>query len=125
MSKKIRSFTDLKAWELGHKLVLLVYEMTDKFPKEERFTLTSQMRRAAISITSNISEGFSRQSYSEKVQFYSMAQGSLTELQNQVLVARDVGHLNKKDFDKLAKLAVEVHKLISFLIKKTKSIRDS
>jgi len=115
----------LKTWQLGHQLVLLIYEITNKFPKEERFALVSQMKRAAISVTSNIAEGFSRQSYSEKAQFYSMAQGSLTELQNQLLVSRDVGYLNQKDFGKSAKLAIEVQKLTSALIKKTKSIRDS
>jgi len=76
MEKKIKSFTDLNAWREAHKLALIVYKITKDFPKEEMFGLTSQMRRAVVSITSNIAEGFSRQSYSEKVQFYSIAQGS-------------------------------------------------
>ncbi len=122
---KIRSFTDLNTWKEGHKLVVVIYKLTKSFPREERYSLVNQLRRAAVSITSNVAEGFSRRSYSEKAQFYSMAQGSLTELQNQLLVARDVGYLNKRHFDKLAGLTVDVHKLISGLIKKTKSIRDS
>lgn len=67
---KIRSFTDLEAWKEGHKLVLAVYKVTKKFPKEEKYALTDQMRRCAVSITSNIAEGFSRQGKKEKIQFY-------------------------------------------------------
>ncbi|KKR76512.1 MAG: hypothetical protein UU21_C0008G0019 [Candidatus Levybacteria bacterium GW2011_GWA2_40_8] len=86
---KIQSFTDLEVWKQAHKLVIEIYRVTKKFPKEERYSLVDQMRRAAISITSNIAEGFSRQGKKEKLQFYFMARGSLTELQNQLLVARN------------------------------------
>lgn len=75
------------------------------------------MRRCVVSITSNIAEGFSRQGIKEKIQFYYMALGSLTELQNQLLVARDVGYLPKEKFNELAKQTVEVNKLINGLIK--------
>lgn len=64
--RSIKSFTGLDAWKEGHELVLMVYNMTKLFPKEETFGLVSQMRRCAVSITSNIAEGFSRQSYREK-----------------------------------------------------------
>lgn len=115
---KIKSFTGLKAWQEGHRLVLQIYKVTAKFPTKETYSLTDQMRRAAVSITSNIAEGFSRQTYKEKLQFYFMAQGSLTELENQLLVARDVGYVVKdKYFDKLAEQCVLVHKLLSGLIK--------
>ena len=80
---KIREFTDLIVWQETHKLVLLVYKTTKYFPKEEVFALTSQMRRSAVSIPSNIAEGFGRHSYKEKVQFYYLAHGSLLELKNQ------------------------------------------
>lgn len=121
-AKKIKSFTGLIAWQEGHRLVLMIYEMTKGFPKEETFGLVSQMRRCAVSVTSNIAEGFSRQSYKEKIQFYSMAQGSVTELQNQLLVARDVGFLIKEKFQKIAEQSVRVHKITSGLIKKSKSM---
>lgn len=124
-SDKIKSFTDLKAWREAHKLVLMIYTMTKTFPKEEIFGLTSQMRRAAVSITSNIAEGFSRQSYAEKVQFHSIAQGSNTELQNQMLISRDIGYLKENDFNTAANQSVITHKLLNGLIKKSKSIRDS
>ena len=124
-AEKIKSFTDLNAWREAHKLVLMIYKNTKDFPREELFGITNQMRRAAVSITSGIAEGFSRQSYREKVQFYSIAQGSNTELQNQLLIAKDVGYLAKTDFDNIANQSVRVHKVLNGLIKKSKSIRDS
>ena len=119
-SRKIKSFTDLKTWQEAHKLVLIIYKATKQFPREELFGLTNQMRRAAVSITSNIAEGFSRQSYREKVQFYSIAQGSNTELQSQLIVAKDVGYLNKNAFDEIAYQSIIVHKLLNGLIKKSR-----
>jgi len=121
MNKKIKSFTDIFAWKQSHKLVLMVYKLTKSFPKSERFGLVDQMRRAAVSITSNIAEGFSRKGYREKLQFYYRSLGSLTELQNQLLISRDIGYLNEENFGLLANQAVSVHKLFNRLISKTKS----
>ena len=118
--QKITSFTQLIAWQKGHQLVLAAYKLITKFPKTENFALSDQMRRCAVSITSNIAEGFSRQTDKEKVQFYFTAKGSLTELQNQLLIAKDVNYLTKPDFDKIAQQTVEVHKLINGLIKAKK-----
>lgn len=121
MNKKIRSFTDLKTWQEGHRLVILIYQMTEKFPKEEVYSLTSQIRRSAISVTSNIAEGFGRKSYKEKIQFYYLSQGSILELKNQLLVARDVGYLNNKNFINIATQANKAHQLLQGLISKTKT----
>lgn len=121
MDNKIKSFTDLIVWKKGHELVLMAYRATDSFPLKEQFSLTNQMRRAAVSITSNIAEGFSRQSQKEKIQFYSMAKGSLTELQNQLLIARDIGYIEKNNFIKIANQSVETSKLLNGLIKIIKS----
>jgi four helix bundle protein len=117
---KIESSTDLEAWREGYKLVLEIYKISQTFPAEERFGLTNQIRRAAVSVTSNIAEGFSRESYKEKVQFYSMAKGSLTELQNQLLIARDVDYIAQDAFGKLAEQSVTVHKLLTGLVKSSK-----
>ncbi len=114
---KIKKFTDLIAWQKGHRLVISVYQVTSLFPRSETYALTDQMRRCVVSVTSNIAEGFNRQSSKEKVQFYYMALGSLTELQNQLLVAKDVNYLAEKEFSKLANETVEVSKLINGLIK--------
>lgn len=86
-SSKIQSFTDFDGWKEGHKLVLMMYKITDTFPQKEMFGLVSQMRRCVVSITSNIAEGFSRQSYKEKIRFYTITQGSVTELQSQLYIA--------------------------------------
>jgi four helix bundle protein len=115
--EKIRSFRDLDAWKEGHRLVLEIYKMTKSFPKEEMFGLSNQLRRSAVSITSNIAEGFSRKSLKEKIQFYSMAKASNTELQNQLLIARDVGYLSEEKFKQLEEQSIRVNKLISGLIR--------
>lgn len=119
---KIKTFTDLDAWKEGHQLVLIIYQITKNFPKEELFCLVSQMRRCAISITSNIAEGFSRQSFKDKVKFYSISLGSTTELQNQLLVAKDVNYITQDQFKNIANQSIKVHKIINGLIKKSKAI---
>lgn len=118
--KKIQKFTDLIAWQEGHKLVLLIYEITKTFPIEERYGLIDQMRRAVVSFTSNIAEGFSRKSSKEKYQFYSNSKGSMTELQNQLLISKDIGYINKELFDKLANQSVVANKLLTGLLKATR-----
>jgi len=118
--EKIKSFTDLDTWKEAHSLVLMIYEITKNFPKEEKFGLVNQMRRAGVSITSNIAEGFSRQSSKEKLQFYFMAKGSNIELQNQLLISKDVGYLDKGTFDRLVQQSVRVNKLISGLVRHCK-----
>ena len=117
MEGKIKSFTDLRAWKEDHKLVLMIYKITKSFPNDERFGLVDQIRRASISITSNISEGFSRNSNLEKKQFYYLSLGSLSELQNQLIVARDVNYIKNDDFQSIAQQSISVSKLINSLIK--------
>ena len=114
---KITRFTDLIAWKKGHEFVLEVYKVVSLFPKHETYALSDQIRRAVVSVTSNIAEGFSRQGKKEKVQFYYLSMGSLTEVQNQLLVARDVGYINNEEFQILAEKSVNVSKLIRGLIK--------
>lgn len=118
---KIQKFTDLIAWQEGHKLVLLTYKVTGHFPSKENFALTDQMRRAATSVTSNIAEGFSRKTAKEKIQFYHTALGSLAELQSQVITAKDVEYVSDQIFNPLHDLSVNVSKLINGLIKTAKT----
>jgi len=99
----------------------MVYKITKDFPKEEIFALTSQLRRCSISITSNLAEGFSRTTFKDKVSFYSIALGSLTELQNQLMIARDVKYLNRSQFEKLAEQTIKVQKILCGLIKSSRS----
>ena len=122
MDSKIKSFTDLIAWQEGHVLVLKIYSATESFPQKEQFALTSQLRRAVVSITSNIAEGFSRNSLKEKIQFYSIALGSLTEVQNQLLIAKDIKYLQNSLFDNIDRQTVLVSKVLNGLIKSIKNI---
>lgn len=121
-TKKIQSFTDLVAWQKGHELVIAVYKATRKFPSGEKFGLISQLQRAVVSITSNIAEGFARQGTKEKIQFYYLSLGSVAELQNQLLIARDLEYITKKQFNSFAEQSVQVRKLISGLIRSQKKL---
>lgn len=121
-NQKIRNFTDLVAWKKGHELVLLVYKATNSFPHKETFALSDQMRRAAVSVTSNIAEGFSRRGIKEKIQFYYIALGSLTELHNQLIVASDLKYLDDVLFKEFIGKITDTGKLINGLIR---SIKES
>lgn len=120
MEQGVRSFEDLLAWQEARQLAKQVYLVTRRFPKDEQFALTSQMRRAAASVTANIAEGFSRQALPDKVHFYSMALGSLTELQSFLYTALDVDYINEAVRNNLYDQSIQSHKLLNGLIKSTK-----
>src|SRR5258705_11577220 len=84
------SFTQLDVWKKAHANVLATYDLTRGFPEEERFGLVSQMRRAAVSVTANIAEGYGRRKPLDKVRFYNMSQGSLEEFRYYCILARDI-----------------------------------
>lgn len=116
MNEKIRAFTDLVAWQVAKDLTLLIYKVTNDFPQSELFALTNQMRRAAISVASNIAEGFSRRSKLEKRQFYAIAKASLTELENQIIISREIGYVNELQSEQLRALSTRCGKLIVGLL---------
>lgn len=107
-------------WQKGHSLVLNVYKVTNSFPRSEQFGLTNQLRRASVSITSNIAEGFSRQSIKEKIQFYYVAHGSLSEVENQTQIAFDLSYISENEYRNLLSQAQTVGKLLNSLISSTK-----
>ena len=124
MSEKketLKTFQDLKAWQDGHQLVLSVYQLTKILPTDERFGLISQMRRAGVSITSNITEGFGRRTYKDKARFYITAQGSVSELQNQLIIARDLAFISNEVFQKTWSESLQVHRLLTGLIRATQA----
>ena len=121
MNNTIKTFTDLYSWQESHKSVLMIYKLLRKYPSEEKFALCDQMRRASISITSNIAEGFGRQTIKEKIQFYYQAQGSLTEIKNQLITSKDLGYINQTDFSEISSQADIAHQLLQGLITKSKS----
>lgn len=100
--------------------MLNVYDATKDFPTEEKFSLTSQIRRAVVSVTSNIAEGFGRSSEKDKLHFYTMSRGSLLELQNQALIAHDISLLSDQSFTALHEQSIIVHKLLNGLIRSIK-----
>ncbi len=116
----VATFRDLLVWKKGHILVVSTYKLTTNFPTSEQFGLTNQIRRAAVSITSNIAEGFSRRGINEKIQFYYMAHGSLSELENQLQIAKDIHYLNEDNYLEINSLMLETGKLLNSLINKTK-----
>ena len=115
------TYEDLKVWRLAMDLVLEVYCATSSFPKHEIYGLTSQMRRAAVSIPSNIAEGKGRFSRKELLQFLYHARGSLLELQTQITIARKLGFLTPGDGKKLTDLAAEVGRLLNGLVNRFQS----
>jgi len=114
---KIINFTDLKTWQVGHQIVLEVYNLTKTFPREELFGLISQLRRAVVSITSNIAEGFSRSTSKDKAHFYAIALGSLTEVQNQLIIARDLGYISKDVYESLAVIIIQMIRMTNGLFR--------
>lgn len=120
---KIRSFTDLHAWREAHVLVLKIYKLVQNFPLEEKIGLKTQICRAVVSISSNIAEGFKRKSRKEKRQFYTTALASLTEVQNQLLIAKDVHYLDEKQFTETAEHSIRVSKLINGILKSAQSFK--
>jgi four helix bundle protein len=121
MESKIKCFYDLKVWVEAHKLVIIIYKTSISFPREEIFGLTNQIRRASVSITSNIAEGFGRESMKDRIHFYTMALGSLYEVQNQLIISRDVNYIKEKEWYDLETQVILVGKMLNGLIKKSKS----
>lgn len=114
-----KTFEDLIAWQKAHAFALDVYRVTKHFPKEELFGLTSQVRRAAVSCSSNIVEGFNRWSALDKARHYNIAEASLEEARYQLLLAHDLGYA---DTTQLQELASETKRIISAL---AQSVRTS
>ncbi|MDR1436653.1 MAG: four helix bundle protein [Candidatus Symbiothrix sp.] len=107
-----RTHKNLIVWQKGLLLVKLLYQYTQLFPKEELFGLTSQMRRCAVSIPSNIAEGFGRHSGKELLQFLNIALGSASELETQLIISNELAFLPEKEFDDLSNLNNEIIKML-------------
>src|SRR5271155_4615791 len=116
-SKKVSDFTDLEAWRQTRKLRQLIYHLTATFPKHESFGLTSQMRRAAISITANIAEGFGRYSFQENIQFCRQSRGSTYEIRDHLTASLDAGYISKGESESSEQLAMSVVRLVNGYIR--------
>lgn len=93
------SFENVIAWQKAHAFVLYVYKVTRQFPEDERFGLTSQFRRAAVSIEANIAEGYKKLSKADKLRFFNIAQGSLEECRDYHILSRDLSYLQTEEFE--------------------------
>ena len=113
----VPSYKDLIVWQKAMDLVVEAYRITTRFPTDERFGLTIQIRRAAVSVPSNIAEGQGRGPTQDFIRFLSIARGSLQEVDTQLLLAARLGFLPQGDYDRLADLIVEVAKMINGLIR--------
>jgi four helix bundle protein len=111
----MRNYKDLMVWEKAHKLTLAIYKETNTFPKEERFGLTSQVRRASSSIPANLAEGCGRRSDGEMGRFVQIAMGSGAELSYHLLLCRDLGILGTAEFFRLSSDLEEIMRMLSAL----------
>ena len=118
----MKDFKELKVWAKAHEVTLLVYDETRKFPREEMYGLTSQLRRAAASVAANIVEGCGRRSDGEFKRFLQIARGSACELEYHLLLARDLKFLNEEHFRKLDGLVAEVERMLTSLVQRLQPV---
>ena len=114
----MKDFHDLQVWQKAHQLVLAVYRVTASFPREERYGLTTQLRRASASIAANLAEGCGRNGDAELARYCSMAMGSASELDYHLLLARDLKLLKASDYAELARDTTEVKRMLGGFIRK-------
>lgn len=117
----MRNFRKLSVWEKSHSLVLSIYKFTSSYPKEEVYGLTSQMRRSASSIPSNIAEGCGRNTQPQFARFLNIAFGSASELEYQIILSRDLEFISDKIFNKLIQNVIEIKRMLSSLLKKVEA----
>ncbi|MBI4426958.1 MAG: four helix bundle protein [Candidatus Magasanikbacteria bacterium] len=110
---QIQTFKDLVAWQKAHELVLCVYQTTNLYPKHELFTLTSQTRRAAISVPANIVEGFRRKGLRDSINFYNISDASLEELKYHLLLAKDLKYIDEIVYGVVQKKCEDVGRLLT------------
>jgi len=117
---KVRTFRDLLVWQKAIRLVTEIYSASQGWPKEETFGLKAQIRRAAVSIPSNIAEGHGRRSHDDYLRFLHMSMGSLFEALTQLEIARNLNFFNAGEYDRLLELGRELERMMSSLIRKLK-----
>lgn len=119
----MKNFRELKVWEKGHHLALAVYRATKKFPREELYGLTSQIRRSCISIPANIAEGCGRTGDAEFARFMQIAMGSASEAEYYLVLARDLDFLKTSDYERLTREVTEIKRMLTSFIQKLKADR--
>jgi len=113
----LKNYKELKVWQKSYELCLEIYRITAKFPKEERYGLTSQIRRAVVSIPSNIAEGYGRKTTLDYIRMLYISYGSVCELETQILLARDLDFIEKDELGTTKKDVSEIERMLKALIK--------
>ncbi|MBR9986894.1 MAG: four helix bundle protein [Desulfosarcina sp.] len=113
----LKNYKELKVWQKSYKLCLHVYKITKRFPKDEMYGLTSQIRRSAVSIPSNIAEGYGRKTTIEYVRFLYIAYGSVCELETQTMISADLGYVEKERLQELRGEIGDVERMLKAMIK--------
>ena len=111
--EKTKTFKELIVWHKSHKLVLEIYKATKTYPRDEIYALTNQIRRAAVSIAANISEGYKKKTKPSKLNFLNISEGSLEEVKYYILLSKDLEFITEKEFNSLEALSEEVGRLIN------------
>ena len=120
-----KSFKELIVWQKAHLFVLSVYKFAQSFPKDELYGLTSQFKRAAVSIAGNIAEGYAKKSLADKLKFFNISQGSLEECEYYIVLSRDLEFISKEQEKVLDSLSDEIGKLLQSYMKKVQSSKNS
>ena len=113
----LKNYKELKVWQKSYDLCLKIYRITAEFPKEERYGLTSQIRRSVVSIPSNIAEGYGRKTTADYIRMLYISYGSVCELETQILLAGDLGFFEKAELDKLKDETSQIERMLKALIK--------
>ena len=120
-SDMLKNYKELKVWQASYKTCLHIYKVTKQFPKEDMYGLTSQIRRSAVSIPSNIAEGYGRKTTLEYVRFLYIAYGSVCELETQTMICGDLDYVRKEKLDQLKKEIGDVERMLKAMIKSLES----
>jgi len=123
LEAQVKNFRDMVVWQRSHELTLAIYRATQRFPKEELYGLTSQLRRSSSSIPCNIAEGCGRRGNGEFHKFLQIATGSASEVEYQLLLSRELGYMSDVEYGKLSREIVEVKKMLAGLINRVEAAR--
>jgi four helix bundle protein len=121
--RKISGFTDLDTWKHARRLRQEIYLEVRSFPSDEKYGLSSQIKRAASSVTANLAEGYGRYSYQENMQFCRQSRGSLYELRDHLTTALDAGYIQQEKYERLEAMAISAIKLVNGYIRATRNLK--
>ena len=123
--KRVSDFTELETWKFARELRMQMYRIAKLFPQDEKYGLSSQIKRAASSVTANLAEGYGRYSYQENLQFCRQSRGSLYELRDHLTTAMDAGYISEELYKELDAMAISAIKLVNGYMRSTQNLKAS